>query len=169
VTQTCSFEGFHLCVASTAWSVANETNLVARDLISPEAHFCVSGCGGSESAKYLFLSCNTFGSLWALIHSWIGFSAVDTHILRDHLVRFTYSVGGLRARRSLLLLIWLACVWVVWNERNLRLYHNVASPVHHMLEKIKLLSFRWLKTTNVTIDSNYHSWWSNLFLCLGID
>jgi hypothetical protein len=29
-----------------------KTNLVARDIISPEAHFCVSGCGGVESAQH---------------------------------------------------------------------------------------------------------------------
>jgi hypothetical protein len=35
---------------------------------------------------------------------------------------------GLRARRSFLQLIWLACVWIIWNERNHRLFNNAASP-----------------------------------------
>ncbi|GAU45521.1 hypothetical protein TSUD_186780 [Trifolium subterraneum] len=30
-----------------------------------------------ESAQHLFLSCNTFGSLWSSVRSWIGFSAAD--------------------------------------------------------------------------------------------
>jgi hypothetical protein len=93
-----------------------KTNLVARGIISPEVHFCMSGCGGIESAQHLFLSCSSFGSLWTMVRSWIGFSAVDTHTLPDHFVHFTYSVGGLRARRSFLQLIWLAYVWVIWNE-----------------------------------------------------
>ncbi|KAK2447954.1 hypothetical protein QL285_007262 [Trifolium repens] len=71
-----------------------KTNLVARGIISLEAHFCVSGCGSIESAQHLFLSCNTFGSLWALVRSWIGFSAVDAHTLPDHFVQLTYSAGG---------------------------------------------------------------------------
>ncbi|GAU32659.1 hypothetical protein TSUD_218360 [Trifolium subterraneum] len=29
-------------------------NLVSRGIISPEAHFCVSGCGGIESAQHIF-------------------------------------------------------------------------------------------------------------------
>jgi len=35
--------------------------------ITPDAHhYCVSGCGGVESAHHLFLSCNNFGFLWTL-------------------------------------------------------------------------------------------------------
>jgi hypothetical protein len=34
---------------------------------SPEVHFYVFGCGGIKSAQHLFLSCSTFGSLWALV------------------------------------------------------------------------------------------------------
>jgi hypothetical protein len=63
---------------------------------------------------------------------------------------------GLRAQQSFLLLIWLACVWVVWNERNHHLFRNAASLVHHLLYKIKMFSFSWLKTTNVTTVSNYY-------------
>jgi hypothetical protein len=149
--------------------LSTKTNLVACGIISTEAHFCVSDCGGGESARHLFLTCSTFGFLWALVRSWIGFSATDTHILPDHFVQFTYSAGGLRARRSFLQLILLACVWIVWNERNHRLFRNAASLVPHLLDKIKMLSFRWLKTMNVTLISNYRSWWSNPLLYLGID
>jgi hypothetical protein len=146
-----------------------KTNLVTRDIIFSEGHFCVSGCGGIVSTQHLFLSCSTFGSMWALVRSWIGFSAADAHTLSDHFVQFTSSVGGLRARHSFLQLILLACVWVVCNERNHRLFRNAASLVHHLLNKVKMFSFRWLKTTNVTLVSNYHSWWSDSLLCLDIN
>jgi hypothetical protein len=56
-------------------SLPTKTNLVACDIISPEVHLYVYGCGDIESAWHLFLSCSTFGSLWALVRSWIGFSA----------------------------------------------------------------------------------------------
>ncbi|GAU43454.1 hypothetical protein TSUD_140910 [Trifolium subterraneum] len=89
-----------------------KANLVTQCILSPQAHYCVSGCGAVESAQHLFLSCSTFGSLWSLVRSWIGSSSVDSH---------TLSTGALRAHRSFMQLIWLACVWVVWNERNHRL------------------------------------------------
>jgi hypothetical protein len=150
-----------LKVSIFAWRLLRDrlptkANLVARGIITPEVHFCVSGCGDIESAQHLFLSCSTFGSLWALVRSWIGFSSVDAHTLSDHFVQFTYSAGGLRARRSFLQVIWLACVWVVWTERNSRLFRDTASPVDHLLDKVKMFSFRWLKPASVTLGTNYH-------------
>ncbi|WJX73507.1 hypothetical protein P8452_57279 [Trifolium repens] len=82
---------------------------------------------------------------------------------------FTYSTGGLRARRSFLQIIWLACGWVVWTERNSRLFRDTTSLVDHLLDKVKMFFFRWLKPTSVTLVTNYHCWWSNSLLCLGID
>jgi hypothetical protein len=99
-----------LKVSILAWCLLRDrlptrSNLVARCIISPEIHLCVSGCGGIESTQHLFLSCNIFGSLWPLVRSWIGFSAADAHTLPAHFVQFTYSIGGLRARRSFLQII----------------------------------------------------------------
>ncbi|GAU30517.1 hypothetical protein TSUD_18970 [Trifolium subterraneum] len=80
-------------------------NLAARGIISPAAHFCVSGCGDVESAQHLFLFCSTFGSLWSSVRSWIGFSAADPQSISDHFLQFSYSLGGTRACRSFLQLI----------------------------------------------------------------
>ncbi|KAK2449543.1 hypothetical protein QL285_008734 [Trifolium repens] len=119
-----------------------KSNLVARDIITSENQLCVSGCGGIESAQHLFLSCSIFGSLWALVRYWIGFSTAGTHTLTAHFVQFTYSAGGLRARRSFLQLIWLVCVWVLWNEGNHHLFSDTTCPIPILLEKVKMFSFR---------------------------
>ncbi|KAK2413211.1 hypothetical protein QL285_035944 [Trifolium repens] len=161
-----------LKVSIFAWRLQRDrlptkTNLVTRGILSAAAHLCVSGCGEVESAHHLFLTCCTFGPIWPLVHAWIGVPVVECVSLRDHFVQFTFSAGGSRARRSFLQLIWLACVWVVWTERNHRLFRGTASTLHQLLDKIKLFSFRWLKTTNVTLVSNCHSWWSSPMLCLG--
>jgi hypothetical protein len=82
------------------------------------------------STQHLYLSCRTFGSLWPLVRAWIGFSTADAYSLSNHFVQFTHSAGGLWARRSFLQLVWLASVWVVWNERNHRVFRNSANSVH---------------------------------------
>ncbi|PNX56077.1 70 kDa peptidyl-prolyl isomerase, partial [Trifolium pratense] len=97
-------------------------NLVTRGVLSLPAATCVFGCGAAESAHHLFLSCSIAGSLWDLVRAWIGISLVDFTTMRDHFVQFTASTGGSRARRSFLQLIWLVCVWVMWMERNHRLF-----------------------------------------------
>jgi hypothetical protein len=82
-----------------------KANLVTRGIISPNLHLCVTGCGGVETAQHLFLTCSTFGPLWAMVRSWIGFSAVYAHNLSDHFLQFTYSASSLRSRRSFLHLV----------------------------------------------------------------
>ncbi|KAK2360207.1 hypothetical protein QL285_085498 [Trifolium repens] len=163
-----------LKVSIFAWRLLRDrlptkTNLVTRGILSPDLDTCVTGCGGAESAQHLFLTCGTFGSLWPLVRAWIGFSSADPLSLSDHFVQFTHSAGGPRVRRSFLQLVWLACVWVVWNERNLRVFHNSENSVHQLLDKVKLFSYRWLRTTNITLASNTHCWWSTPLTCLGID
>ncbi|GAU47942.1 hypothetical protein TSUD_99000 [Trifolium subterraneum] len=105
-----------LKVSIFAWRLLRD--LVTRVILSPTTHFFVSGCGAAESAHHLFISCGTFGSLWASVSSWIDITLVDSTSLRDHFVQFISSAGGFRALRSFLQLIWLACVWVEFRSYN---------------------------------------------------
>ncbi|GAU23422.1 hypothetical protein TSUD_331200 [Trifolium subterraneum] len=169
VDEMCSLgcgEDGEAVAAGPRYRLSTKANLVTRGIIPPTTHFCVTGCGAIESAHHLFISCSIFGSLWPLVCSWIDITLED--FIHDHFVQFMSSASGSRKRRSFLQLIWLACVWVVWTERNHRLFRGSACSAHHQLDKIKLISFRWLKATSVTLASNYHSWWSSPLLCLGL-
>ncbi|GAU27940.1 hypothetical protein TSUD_146550 [Trifolium subterraneum] len=105
-----------LKVSILAWRLLRDrlptkANLVTRGILSPEAHFFVSGCGAVESAQHLFLSCSTFGPVWHMVSSWIGSPLVDSHTIPDHFAQFTLSGGGSRGRRSFMQLIWLVSVF----------------------------------------------------------
>ncbi|CAJ2640326.1 unnamed protein product [Trifolium pratense] len=144
-----------LKVSILAWRLLKDrlptkTNLVTRGIVPTDARFCVSGCGDAEPAHHLFLTCSVFGSLWSMVRAWIGSMAVDANSLPDHFVQFTQSAGGQRAQWSFMQLIWLACVWILWHERNYRLFRNTTSFLHQMLDKVKLFSYWWLKSTNVS-------------------
>ncbi|GAU32175.1 hypothetical protein TSUD_68460 [Trifolium subterraneum] len=143
-------------------------NLAHRGIITAEAQSCVAGCGALESAQHLFISCSTFGSLWMLVRSWLGVSLADPLDLTGHFSQFTFSSGSARARRSFLQLIWLLCVWTIWKERNNRLFRNSEQSVSQLMDQVKLHSYWWLKSSNITLAYNYHCWWSSPFLCLGI-
>ncbi|CAJ2653268.1 unnamed protein product [Trifolium pratense] len=136
-----------LKVSIFAWRLLRDrlptkTNLVIRGIISSSAQVCVAGCGEAESAHHLFISCSFFGSLWALVGTWIDISVTDSSTIREHFVHFTSSLGDSRARRSFLQLIWLVSVWVIWTERNHRLFRGSTSTSIQLLDKIKLFSFR---------------------------
>jgi hypothetical protein len=142
-----------LKVSVFAWRLLRDrlptkSNLVNRGVIYSEVAVCVSGCGSIEWAQHLSLSCPTFASLWPLVRNWIGFMGVDSNVLSDHFVQFVHSTGVSKARRSFLQLIWLLCAWVLWTERNNRLFNNTITHIPKLLDKVKYLSLGWLKAKN---------------------
>ena len=70
----------------------------------------------------MFLSCPFFGALWPMVRAWLGVEGVDSHAILDHFTQFIQYASGLKSHQSLFHLIWLQCVWVLWNERNDRLF-----------------------------------------------
>jgi len=113
-----------------------KANLLNCGIISAEAR-CVVGCGHAESASHLFLQCDIFASLWQYVRYWIGVSEVEPHSLRAHFIQFTHYLGGSKARRSFLQLLWLLCIWLVWNERNNRFFNNIQTTIIDLMEKVK--------------------------------
>ena len=145
------------------------SNLQRRGLIDATANTCVSGCGMEETANHMFLHCDVFSSLWQHIRSWISMSGAYPQNISEHFHQFTHSTSHSKARRSFLQLIWLLCVWLIWNERNNRLFKNIETPIIQLLEKAKYHSFWWLKANNTNFVYGSQRWWSDSLLCLGID
>jgi hypothetical protein len=116
-------------------------NLFVRGVITHGNNNCVTGCGDIETVQHMFLSCPYFAALWGNIRSWLGISSVDPLRVSEHFYPFVYSASGSRTCRSLMQLIWLCCVWVVWNERHSRILKNTKNTIHHLVEKVKLQSF----------------------------
>jgi hypothetical protein len=113
-------------------------------------------------------SCPVFAPLWSLVRSWVGISSADPLVLQDHFVQFTYSAGGSRARRSFMQSLWLCCIWVIWHERNNRIFKAKESTVLQLLEKVQVHSLWWMKAYNVNLGINAHMWWSRPLVCMGI-
>ena len=128
----------------------------------------MSGCGQVDDARYLFLSCRFYGSLWPLLRSWIGFDGTDHHDISNHFTLFTFVTGGLKLRRSFLPLVWLLSAWMLWNERNNRLFNNIECSITQLLDKVKPYSLWWLKAKNAMFVFGEHLWCSSPLSCLGI-
>ena len=129
---------------------------------------CVAGCGLDELATHLFLHCEIFSSIWQHIRNWIGISGVDPLNLHGHFFQFTNSIGMSRKQRSLCSFFG-SCVWIVWNERNNRIFKNIQTTMIELMEKVKYNSFWWLKPNNANFVYGTHRWWSDSLLCLGIN
>lgn len=98
-----------------------------------------------------------------------GISGVDPFTLHDHFYQFTNSIGMCRKIRSFMQLLWLLGVWLLWTERNNRVFKNVQTTMVDLLEKVKYHSLWWLKAHNAAFIFGNHNWWSNPLLCLSFD
>ncbi|AET02227.1 hypothetical protein MTR_8g037820 [Medicago truncatula] len=145
-----------------------ERYLVHRGILSDTAAGCLLGCGAVETSQHLFISCDFYGSLWSLVRAWLGVSGPDPFIVSDHFLQFTHSTGGLRARRSFMQLVWLLCAWIIWNDRNQRLFNNVGSSIDQLLDKVKWHSLWWLKASHAVFVFGSDLWWSRPLDCLDL-
>jgi len=75
--------------------------------------------------------------------------------------------GGPRVRHAFFSVIWFANVWEIWKERNNGIFNGKDCSILRLVDKIKLLSFSWLKEKFVQFSLNYHGWWLSPLAMLG--
>ncbi|XP_039685111.1 uncharacterized protein [Medicago truncatula] len=162
-----------LKVSILAWRLLRnrlptKINLAVRGIMVQDAHLCVSGCGMVETVQHLFVSCPIFRNLWQYVRAWIGVSGVDPFDVVDHFVQFSYLLGHAAKKRSFMQLLWLACVWVLWTERNNRQFNNTENTIYQLFVQVQNHSFWWLKAANVVHELGVHNWFACPLPCLGI-
>ena len=81
----------------------------------------------------------------------------------------SFIVQGTQGCADFLQLVWLLCVWVVWTERNNRIFNNIQTTIEQLLDKVEYHTLWWLKANNVLFVHDTQMWWSDPMLCLGID
>jgi hypothetical protein len=133
-----------------------KNNLIRRGVITIDAQLCADGCGSEETFDHLFLHCNIFGTIWHYIYRWLNFSYVTPFDVGDHFIQFT-ALGGLaKTRQSILQVVWFATSWEIWKERNNKIFAGEQCSILQVVDKIKLLSFMWLKAKFPSLHLNYH-------------
>jgi len=143
-------------------------NLVRRNIFQHMDSLCIVGCDVVESATHLFLDCGTSNHLWTQVRNWLGISTVFPNEIRDHLHQFSYMAGLPRCTHSFLKGIWFACVWIIWKDRNDRIFNNADSNPYALFEKVKLHSFLWMKAKHHSFCYCYYDWWTRPLLYMGV-
>ena len=148
--------------------LSTKDNLMQRHVLHQTHMACISGCGALETATHLFLHCDIFGSLWSHVWCWLQISLVLPADIRQIFIQFTYMAGLPRFTHSFLKIIRFASIWVLWKERNNRVFQNLVSDPSTLVEKVKMHSFLWLKSIQANFSFSYHDWWKHplLFMCV---
>jgi len=160
-------------VSMFAWRLLRDRipaklNLVRRCVVQTNDNLCVGGCRYIKLTDHLFFGCNIFCSIWYLVCKWLGITSVSSSTICEHFTQFTNMAGMPQFTYFYLKVIWLVCTWVLWKERNNRVLKNMALDPYSLLEKVKLNSFLWLKTNQVSFAYGYHDWWRHPLLCMGV-
>jgi len=143
-----------------------KANLVTCGILAQEAQMCMAGCGEVETTQHLFVSCRVFCELWR-VRDWIGVFGADLSEVAAHFHQFTYLAGGLINRHSFIQLLWLLCVWIMWTERNNKLFNNEVNSMNQLLEKVKINSYWWMEAANAVYVLGTHDWFACPLACLG--
>lgn len=108
-------------------------NLLRRGILQDHQQLCdyMGGCGSNEDINHLFCivtSLEQFG-LWFLIWTF----------------RRNFKAPSINNN-----LLWLICFWIIRNERNGWICKHKEHIITQLLDKIKLLTYWWLKAKFVT-------------------
>lgn len=110
---------------------------------------------------------NCFGSIGQLVQCWFEVHSTDPSIIADRFLQFGSLSGYAKSRCSFMLLIWFASSWMIWKERNDRIFRGKENSPIKFLENIKLLSFWWFKARCFFLHQ-FHILCQRHFLCLGV-
>jgi len=135
-------------VAAFTWKlllnrIPTKANLAHRQVLPPESPLvCVMCDDVVESAIHLFLHCPVAMKVWDDVMYWLGFMFLTPPNL---FVMWDCWVGVFSNKkiRKGVRLIWHAVVWTLWKTRNDRIFNNLTRDVEEVVEKVKVLSWRW--------------------------
>lgn len=67
-----------------------------------------------------------------------------------------------------LCVIWSACIWILWNGHNEKVFRDSSRSTEQMSEEIKIATWKWLKCEVKGFNYSLNHWIINLASCLGI-
>ena len=115
-----------------------------------------------------FLHCTTSDELWSLVWQWLGISLASASELRHHFIQFTKMAGMPIFSHTFFTIICFVTVWVIWKERNNRVFQSSVSPPFILIEKVRLHSFLWLKSKHTAFAYSYQDWCKYPILYMGV-
>jgi hypothetical protein len=138
--------------------IQTKDNLWRRRMINEQqCMFCV---GNIETSVHLFLHCAVAAKVWYGVMKWLGLFLTIPPNLSISLAIFAGCARD-KATKEVLILIWNAFVWVIWRNRNNRVFNNKAADYTEMVDQVQLLSWKWYISRKAKNPCMLYEWsWS---------
>ncbi|GAU48354.1 hypothetical protein TSUD_267790 [Trifolium subterraneum] len=140
-------------------------NLHKRGVIDTSQLSCATTCGKVEDNDHLFFQCDVYGCLWLLVSKWLRFESVFHGNIGFHSYQFRGFGGVSKCYRIAFTIIWISVLYIIWKDRNKRIFTPGADTLETMAEKVKSQTYWWLKLCYVLFDFDYSQWRQNPLAC----
>jgi len=146
--------------------LSTKDNLLRRGVIDATQLPCATFSGESEDHIHLFFRCDVYGRLWPLVMKWLGFEEALIGDTISHAHQFRDLGGFSKNSRCAFITIWTSVLFIIWKDRNKRIFHNMFDTLEILTEKVKLQTYWWFKSYYILFDFDYPVWRHNPLSCL---
>ncbi|XP_024636174.1 uncharacterized protein [Medicago truncatula] len=146
--------------------LATKDNLRKRNVFEVSNVSCAALCGKEEERDHFFFQCDHYGRLWLLISNWFGIVKVFHGNIFSHANQFCALGGFSKNSRTAFTIIWISVLFVIWKDRNRRIFQNQVEHLEALFERVKLQTYWWLKADFITFAFDYPFWRQNPLHCL---
>lgn len=97
---------------------------------------------GLKLSLHLLLHCDVVNEVWRKIVLWLELNFITPNNLFIHFECWRDRARVNKLKRGYVL-IWHVVLWVIWRERNGRIFNNKVKVFDDIVEEIKLVSWHW--------------------------
>ena len=147
--------------------IPTRSNLALRHVLAQgEVTTCVMCGHGNETTSHLFLHCDVASLIiWRKVFDWLEVNFITPQDLLVHFACWSDEVNSRRLRKAFWL-IWHATLWMIWKERNARIFKNQMRSFEEVVDDIKAVSWFWSLSRLRIAYCLFYEWCWNPRECL---
>jgi hypothetical protein len=107
---------------------------------------------------HLSIYCEVAMKVWKDVFAWLDINFAFPHDLFS-LLNDLMEAGGRKLRKELGL-IWNSVIWTLWRNRNTAVFENRRWEVSELVEKVKVLSWKWWLSQSKVPQCLFYEWWA---------
>jgi len=150
-------------VVAFSWSllldrIPTRVNLAIHNILEPDSSLlCVLCERHVESSTHLFLHCNVSALIWCGVLNWLEFNFITPPNIFTHFECWNGEANSKRIKKG---------AWLIWKERNERIFNNQRKEVEEIVDEIKAVSWFWVLSRLKIASFLFYKWTWNPKECL---
>ncbi|XP_058765343.1 uncharacterized protein LOC131638811 [Vicia villosa] len=147
--------------------IPTRDDLIKQGIAAESQGSCPFGCGKEESVNHIFFECLIATFSWSDIVRWLNIKGVFHNTATQNFYLFAYFNNSGRSIQEKFLVIWYACVWIIWKRRNDIVFKKKHKLGEAFIYDIQLTSWWWLRSKVKRFQYSFYQWIFNPKACLG--